>query len=235
MRADGGGFADDHTGAVVDEEMRTDVGAGMDVDARALVPEFREHARQQRHLEGVEDVGEALERDGQDAGVGEDDLIRAPRGGIARVGGSHVGLHESPNLGQGGQKLHGGLFRVGLRVGVAGVAEAFLHLAGQAGLDLFQQPVEPGGRLGLGEPAVLKEPREQQVHEVAGQFIDQVLRGQVGPVEVVDPATQGVGFKEGLLDGFGGHGVEGADSFVKNPRRSNALGGNLVIGETTPF
>ena len=90
--ADGGGFADDDAGAVVDEEMRADARAGMEIAAGAFVGIFGEHARQQRNAEPVKLVRETLHGDREHAGVGEDDLLEAAGGGIAAVGGVDVGL-----------------------------------------------------------------------------------------------------------------------------------------------
>ena len=65
-------------------------GAGVDVDPRALVGELGDHPGQERDPQLVEDVGEALERDREDAGVGEDDLLVAAGGRVALVGGLDV-------------------------------------------------------------------------------------------------------------------------------------------------
>src|SRR5690606_9019094 len=94
VMADAGGFADDDAGAVVDEEVGADLGAGVDVGAGAFVGILGEHPGQQRDLEVVEEMGDALQRDHQHAGVGEDDFLDAARGRVAAVGGLHVGLHD---------------------------------------------------------------------------------------------------------------------------------------------
>ena len=48
---DDGGLPDDHPGSMVDEEVRTDGGAGVNVDARLPVGLLRQEPRQQRHLQ----------------------------------------------------------------------------------------------------------------------------------------------------------------------------------------
>ena len=84
----------------------------MDVDAGPLVRVLRQHAREQRHAEVVEHMGQPLERDGQHARVGEDDFLDAARGGIACVGGVDVGLDEFAQLRELGEKRGGELARL---------------------------------------------------------------------------------------------------------------------------
>ena len=178
----------------------------MDVDAGALVRVLGEHAREQRDLQREEHVGEALERDREHAGVGEDDLVHAARGRVALVGGGDVGLHQAAHFRQGAEKLGGESVGGGNGVGHFPEAQALLDLGREPALDLGEQLVEPRGGVGLGQAAILEEAREEEMHQVARQFIDAVLRGQVGAVEVVDPAALGIGFEQGELDGLGDHG-----------------------------
>ena len=89
--ADGGGFADDDAGAVVDEEIVADGGAGVDVDAGEVVGVLGHDARDERHLGFVEFVGDAVDADGEKAGVGEDDFIGVGGGGVAVKSGLDVG------------------------------------------------------------------------------------------------------------------------------------------------
>ena len=90
--ADLAGLADDHAGAVIDEEVGSDRGAGMDVDAGAAVGPLGHHAREERDILAVEQMGDALDGDGLQTGIGEDDLLETARGGIARIGGLDIGL-----------------------------------------------------------------------------------------------------------------------------------------------
>ena len=66
--ADDGGFADDHSGSVVDEEALADAGAGVDVDPGLGVGEFGDDTRNERHLKFVEFVGDAVARQRQNPG-----------------------------------------------------------------------------------------------------------------------------------------------------------------------
>ena len=212
--ADGRGLADHHTGAVVDEKVFADARAGVEIGAGAFVGVFGEHAGQKRHAEAVEFVGEALQRDDQDAGVGQDDLLGGARGGISGVGGLDVGLDDAAQLGQAGQhgvgdfrRLEvgrGGIERAG-GVGGPGEAERFLQVGAEAGAD-FLQPASGHGRdvfatEGLG----LEEAREKQVHDVRGEAVDRGLGGQVAAVEVVDAALGFVGAKQSLERIVEGH------------------------------
>ena len=97
--ADDGGLADDDAGAMVDEEILPDGGAGMDVDAGDAVGVLRHDAGQQGHLQGVQNVRQAVDRNGKKAGIAEDDLVLAGGGGIAVKGGLHIGLNHGAQAG----------------------------------------------------------------------------------------------------------------------------------------
>ena len=84
--ADDRGLADHDAGAVVDEELAADPRAGVDVDAGAAVRVLGEQARQQRHVELVEDVRDAMARDREHAGIGVERLDRVAAGRIAAPG-----------------------------------------------------------------------------------------------------------------------------------------------------
>lgn len=66
--ADHSRLADDDAGAVVDEEARADLGAGMDVDARRGMCMLGDDAGDDRQIELVERVREPVMDDGLDAG-----------------------------------------------------------------------------------------------------------------------------------------------------------------------
>ena len=83
--------ADDHASAVIDEKMRADVGAGMNVDAGAAVRPFGHHAGQEGDAFLVQDMGETEDCDGLDTGIGENDFLLARRRGIALIGGLDIG------------------------------------------------------------------------------------------------------------------------------------------------
>ena len=55
---------------MVDEEPRPDLGAGMDVDAGTAVGVLRHHPGDHGHLPQIQLVGDAVDEDGEQAGVG---------------------------------------------------------------------------------------------------------------------------------------------------------------------
>ena len=83
--ADGGGLADNDTRAVVDKEILADCRACVDIYAGLLVGVLGHNSRQIGDAEAVELVSYAVDRDGDEAGIGEDDLLGTPGGGIALV------------------------------------------------------------------------------------------------------------------------------------------------------
>ena len=76
-------FADHDAGAVVDVEMGADLRAGVDVDSGLAVRVLGHHPRQYRDLQAVGDVGDAVNHDGVESRVAQDNFFDAVRGGIA--------------------------------------------------------------------------------------------------------------------------------------------------------
>src|SRR4029079_19369291 len=72
--ADQRGLADDHTGSVVDEERRPDLGAGVDVDAGPAVGKLGHHAWNDYRALAEQGVGHPVHRDCIRARVAEQDL-----------------------------------------------------------------------------------------------------------------------------------------------------------------
>ncbi len=114
--ADVAGFADDDAGAVVDEEAGADAGAGMDVDAGLGVGMLGHHARNQRHAEQQDLVGDAVNGDGLEAGIAEDDLVEALGGRVALEGGLDVLLQDQADVGHALEQLDGLLLGQGLEI-----------------------------------------------------------------------------------------------------------------------
>ena len=100
VTADAAGLADDHAGAVIDEKVRADARAGMDVDAGAAVRPFGHHAWQDGCASGVEHMCQALDGDGFDERIGENDFLAEKRGGVALIGGGDVGAEQFTDFGQ---------------------------------------------------------------------------------------------------------------------------------------
>src|SRR5205085_429416 len=90
VRADLGRAADDDARAVIDEEARTDLCAGMYVYAGAVVRVLGHDARHERHTQTVEFVREPVSGNGVETGIAEDDLVEAARGRVAIVSRLHV-------------------------------------------------------------------------------------------------------------------------------------------------
>ena len=107
VASDLAGLPDHHAGAVVDEEALADGGAGVDVDAGDAVRMLAHDARDQRDLQQVELVGDAVLDDRLHAGVAEDDLVAAHRRRVASVGRLHVQQHQPLQLRQAGQQVAG--------------------------------------------------------------------------------------------------------------------------------
>ena len=62
---------------MVDAEVPADGGLRVNVDARDTVGVLCHHSRNQRHLQHIELVGDAVDGDGQKSRVGEDDVLLA--------------------------------------------------------------------------------------------------------------------------------------------------------------
>jgi hypothetical protein len=72
-------LADHDAGAVIDEELGSDPGSGMDLDPGRRPRHVRDQARHQGHRSGVQRVADAMAEDRVHARVGEHDLGRADR------------------------------------------------------------------------------------------------------------------------------------------------------------
>ena len=132
--------------------------ARVDVDAGVAVRDLGEHPRDERHLASLQLVGEAVDRDREEAGVGEDDLVDGVRGGVAVadrlgvdeqrlpdggevakepgddvVGVGAVGLGEPQGMGE--QVAEGGEL-------VGDVAGLAAHLGGEVGEEELQRLVD---------------------------------------------------------------------------------------------
>ena len=93
--ANHGGFADDNSGAVVDKKTFVDVSPGVDVDTGQVVGVFGHHPGQQRNFEMVEMMGHAVDRDGKEAGIAENNLVNTFGGGVALDSGTDVGCQDA--------------------------------------------------------------------------------------------------------------------------------------------
>ena len=102
--ADDGSLADDHAGAVVNEEVRPNGGAGVNVDTGEGMGIFRHHPGQHGDLHEIQLMGDAENADGFKGWVGQHDFLPAGGGGIALVGSLHVGVQRVPDGGEFGKQ-----------------------------------------------------------------------------------------------------------------------------------
>src|SRR5207244_10954615 len=70
-----GSFANDNAGAVVDEKVRTDFRAGMNIDPSAAVRPLGHDPRNQRQMHFVEHVRHSLDRDRLQRWIGKNDFF----------------------------------------------------------------------------------------------------------------------------------------------------------------
>ncbi len=101
VASDGGCFADDDTGSVVDAETFLDAGAGVDVDARLGVCMLGEDACHGWCPVEIENMGEAIDKDGIEAGIAGDDFALGFSRGIAIIDGLQIGKRETFHFGKG--------------------------------------------------------------------------------------------------------------------------------------
>ena len=80
---DFGGLADNDAHAVVDEEAAADGGSGMDFNAGHGAGELRDDASEGEPASAVDAMGDAVDEDGVESGVAEEDFKHAAGGGVA--------------------------------------------------------------------------------------------------------------------------------------------------------
>ena len=76
-------LADDHTHPMIDEEAGTDLGRGMDFNAREHTSYLRNSPRNKRHVVGLQPMGHAVGQQGMKAGIGQHDFKPAGRSRIS--------------------------------------------------------------------------------------------------------------------------------------------------------
>ena len=94
------GLADDDSGPVIDEKMRADLCAGMNVDPGARVGPLRHEPRNERHFSFVKQMRHSLDRDRFDRRIRNDDLLVTRRSWIAFVGRVNIGPQDLAKLSQ---------------------------------------------------------------------------------------------------------------------------------------
>src|ERR1700722_3983921 len=198
VAADLGGFADDRAGAVVDEKVRADLRAGMKVDAGAAMRPFRHDAGDEGDVLEVKLVREALDGDGLDEGVCDDDFLFAERGGVAFVGGFDVGLQQVADPGKFAEEFDRQRMSSGAEIFFG---EFFRRMIFETFIDLIFEPFKHGVHqcggfhldFGRVNELFVEEPGKEKVQEVARDRGDGGFRGQVFSVEMINAAHPGVG------------------------------------------
>ena len=137
-RPDPAGFAHDHAGAVIDEKMRADFRAGMNIDAGAGMGPFRHEPRDQRHFFFVKKMRHSLDRDRFNRRIRDDDFLVTRCRRIAFVSGVDIGPKD---LAQAAQLRHEPVQNlVRLRIGV--VALQFVEALGNLRLHPRMEPAD---------------------------------------------------------------------------------------------
>jgi hypothetical protein len=105
--ADVRGLADDDAGAVVDEERRSDGGAGVDIDPGAAMRVLGHHARQKLAALAQQAIGGAEDGNRIQPRVAGDDLVGTGGGGIGLEGDLDILGENRTQFGQGRQRARG--------------------------------------------------------------------------------------------------------------------------------
>ena len=87
---DDAGFADHDSRSVVDEETFTNGSPGMDIDAGRAVGRFGDHPRDDRHIDSVKFVRQAVVCDRCDPRVAKDHLVGIGGRGVPFIGGLDI-------------------------------------------------------------------------------------------------------------------------------------------------
>ena len=72
--ADFSGFTDDHSHTVINEELAADPGAGMNLDAGDEAGDLRSKSAEKEHVMRPEPVGDAMQPDGMQPRIAEEDF-----------------------------------------------------------------------------------------------------------------------------------------------------------------
>ena len=177
--ADDRRLADDDAGAVVDEEVFADLGAGVDVDAGRAVGIFAHDARDERHAALIQLVRDAVDEDGIQTGVGEDDLLLAAGGGVAVEVCGHV-LHEDGlDLRQAAQEAvaDGVCALAQLALVRDRVGKGQMHLLAQVGVDLAEQELRKRLSRDVRHRAAREIRREEHLLQILNDLDDDLAVG----------------------------------------------------------
>ena len=168
----------------------------MDVDTGAAVGIFGHDPGDHGHPLAVQQVGDAVNEDGEQAWIGEDDLLPGGGGGVGLKGGVQVLQQQLLHLGQAAGKFPGDLLRPAHLV----LRQGQLQLLGELFTDALQQQ---GGVVLRGQGHQRRVPEiggKQQAADLLHQLDDRPAVRQAQAA-----AGQGGGaFRQGAAYGRGG-------------------------------
>ena len=198
--ADHAGLADDDAGAVVDEEMVADGGAGVDIDARFAVGMLAHDPGEHGHLQQIQLMGQPVDGHGEEARVAEYDLVGREGRRVTVEEGGQVRLGHGPDGGDPLQEGQHGLLGLQGRPIPQGGPEDQLRLLGQVEghvLDQHGQVVT-----GIIDPAVpvpgaagVDDPQQ-----LVGQVHDHIPVRLSGGVQPVDVPAQRIVLQDAVHD-----------------------------------
>lgn len=196
MGTDTAGLADHHASPMIDKKVAADGGAGMNVDPRSAMGPFGHDSWNERQFFAVEDVGQALDRNGFDAGIADDDLVIAGARRVSLIGGSDVRLQDFADWLQLVDQVENDL--------VSPAMWAFGLLQTQT-LECFHtkavdnaQDTTRGNLLDSLSRNWLfvVESRKQNLKQVFADLCDSPLGRQIGAIDVIDATDLLVGFQD---------------------------------------
>lgn len=213
VSADDGGFADDDTGAMVGEEIFADHGAGMDVNAGLVMSVLGHDAGDEGDVIFIEDMSEALNGDGEEAGIANDGFFVGIAGGIAFEGGFDVGgknaaevwkaLNDPAGAAMG---VIGALIFGAGGSALAGIAETALDLLGEALVEFSDAIASDVADVGAGKALTAEVAGEDQGEEFARDGDDFFAAREIEAINVINTTKVVVTLDEGVDKGVeGGH------------------------------
>lgn len=203
--ADDGGFANDDTGTVVSEEIFADGGAGMDVNASLVMSVLGHDAWDEGDVIFIEHMSEALDGDGEEAGIADDGFFVGIAGGIAFESGFDVGGKNAAEFWEALDDPAGATMGVvgalvyGAGGGAfAGVAETAFNLLSQALVEFGDAIPSDVAHVGAGETLIAEVAGEDESEEFAGDGDDFFTAGKVEAVNMIDATEVVVTLDEGV-------------------------------------
>ena len=147
-------------------------------------------------------MSDPLDRNGLQAGISEYDLLKAPCGGIASVGGLDIGLQQGTDGGDTLEESAGDSHGILLELIVALFRAADPKADGDGRFklrgNLIDDLLRRFGKFFRGDGLVGEETGKEQVKKIVAERENGLLGGQVGAVDVIDPSALPIGFEDWL-------------------------------------